>query len=84
MKNESLSPVNNEPIYKHFTCPDCGGHKLEATLESYAIITGFDDVAAYYIFDAEEKEYHEITCYFCGDGCGWDSDEQADVMERMK
>lgn len=43
MKNESATPITEQPIYTQSTCPECGGHTLKAKVEWDANVTGFDD-----------------------------------------
>ena len=83
MKQESVRPVNVKPIYTQFTCPDCGGHSLKAKVECDAVVTGFDDLTTYFIFDEKTEQEHAVALFFCDD-CEWNTDEESDVRDYVK
>lgn len=81
MPKESVSPVNERPILREFSCPTCGGHHLGAKVECNAQITRFDDKTTYFILDDQQE--HDIALFFCKE-CEWNTDEESSVRAYVK
>ena len=81
MQNESETSLEKQQIYKHFSCPECGGRILKGIVEFDANINSLDDEGAYFTVNGAMEP--DIALFYCPE-CNWDTDKQSSVMDYMK